>query len=321
MWRVNHPVLLCPASTREFDERDDAGDAFGSGAAVCWWAGAAAPVRLNGRTGLLWDGGITTGSPSGSDSAGGGGSRGHCCSPGASGTPGGGSPGGGDPGSGGSRGHGGSPGGCSSSVAVHGGSKVGAIGLAGTGDAMAGHGGCRGCGNATAHEGDGGAPRALMSPVCKAALFDEYAELCALAGVPLLPGEDAPPPAEHAGTMTTAAARHASEPAAAPGALPGSCSSRDRPSRGSPGGRDTAGHPGSDMLEACAAGATRAACPEATLSWAQLYRRAKHQACPAYDAARGQLLSSPSFFAPGEGTAGHPAGSARRLRSGFVRKA
>jgi hypothetical protein len=163
-----HPTLLSPTSLRVFDsEREDNAEAFGSGLAVCWWAGAAAPVQLNGRTGLPFES-RSQPSPAASTSA--------------------------------------------------------------------------------ADE--------PPSPICKAAFLDAYVDLCEAAGVSPLP--------LGGGGLGDELRRRAHRP--------------------------------------------------------DLYRLLKQQAGPQYDQGREELLSSPDFFMPGQGTAGHPSGSKRRVCTGFSRK-
>ena len=84
----------------------------------------------------------------------------------------------------------------------------------------------------------------------------------------------------------------------------------------------TPGHAGDNCLVAtlqeeadCADAASSAGC-----DWAALYRRTKKMASPQYDAEREELLSSPMYFVPAEGTAGHPLGSKRRIGTGYKRK-
>ncbi|GAX84745.1 hypothetical protein CEUSTIGMA_g12167.t1 [Chlamydomonas eustigma] len=55
-------------------------------------------------------------------------------------------------------------------------------------------------------------------------------------------------------------------------------------------------------------------------SWSELYRRMKREASSSYDIARMELLSSPYFFTPAEGTPGHPEGATNRQGTGFTRK-
>ncbi|KAG1658724.1 hypothetical protein FOA52_002739 [Chlamydomonas sp. UWO 241] len=206
-------------------------DAFGSGAALCWWAktgsgsgdgDACTAVRLNGRTGALWDdggGGVAGAGVSSADGGGGGGA-------GAIG--------------GGSRAGGGGGGGSTDDVsssrvdgdkrgvaagADDGGGAGGGAGGDVRGSSGNGGGSTGGVSSSRAGGGGAGVPPALRSPVCKAALLQVYAELCDL-----------------------------------------------------------------------------------------------REACPAYDDARAELLSSPLHFAPAEGTVGHPEGAKRRVGTGYARK-
>jgi hypothetical protein len=168
---VPHPTLLSPASLRVFDsEREDSAEAFGSGLAVCWWAGAPAPVQLNGRTGLPFE----------------------------------------------------SPEGPPPQQNLY----------------------------PDASLPDNEPP----SPICKAAFLNAYVDLCEEAGISPLP-------------------------------MGGGGHSRE----------------------------LRVYRPD-------LYRLLKQQAGPQYDREREELLSSPNFFMPGQGTAGHPSGSKRRVCTGYSRK-
>ena len=131
------------------------------------------------------------------------------------------------------------------------------------------------------------------SPLSKVALLDAYEGICARLGLPAVPGDDLEGPC----------CDHLSLPIAEETAA-GTSAQADRLTI-SLGGQS----------ETPAAGDGGAPC-----SWAQRYQRAKRRASSWYHVDREELLASPLYFVPAEGTVGHPMGEKRRTGTGYRRK-
>ena len=130
------------------------------------------------------------------------------------------------------------------------------------------------------------------SPLSKLALLDAYEGICARLGLPAVPGGDLEGPScDHPGLQIAAEAARMSAQA------------------------DRNAIPLGEKSETPAADEGASPC-----SWAQRYQQAKRRASSWYHADREELLASPLYFVPAEGTVGHPTGEKRRTSTGYRRK-
>ena len=162
--------------------------------------------------------------------------------------------------------------------------------------------------------------QAGVSPVSKAAMLDAYEELCARIGVPIFPLTAG---GQSLGVVSSGASPADRPPADRPPAhecipgmdvdpIPGRGAVDDSdimclgPARGPPTDNGQISDMDSDA--------------SSQLTWARRYRMAKMAASQQYEADRDELLSSPLYFVPSEGSAGHPRGAKRRMSTGYRRK-
>eukprot|EP00798_Chlamydomonas_sp_ICE-L_P009729 gene9729-7602_t len=278
---VHHPTLLSPTCARVFDTAgEEDASAFGGGEAHCWWTGAPDVVRLNGRTGLLLSADVAMLDCSGACPAGG-------VAP-----------------------MGGSLSGCATGCIAPGSISTGCPPSIVSGCATE-------CPPSTVSGCATGCPQSIVSTVVALPKFSKGSPpptTSPTCQVGALPGfATAHPPA----TASPICKARLWED------FLGLCEALREKDGGEVIGRETVRETVREgNIEGSMEGSSgrRGDGKSADHEWAHVYRQAKHDASPWYEAARSELLGSPLYFIPALGTDGHPTGEKRRVCSGYTRK-